>query len=239
MLELRGLTRPPHFFDIDLSVHRGEVLGIYGLVGSGRSRLAKAIFGLSKATSGEIRVDGKRAIMNSPRDAIARRVALVPEDRRVLGLIPVLDVGKNITLACLRSFSGLFIRRQAERQVVAKTVMELRIRTASNRMRVSALSGGNQQKVVLGKWLATKPSLLVLDEPTRGVDVGAKAEIRGKIDELAAEGMGILLISSELPEITGMSDRIVVMREGRLVAEFERADFDEETIGKCAIRGSR
>jgi rhamnose transport system ATP-binding protein len=235
---VRGLTQPPFFSAIDLTVHRGEVLGIYGLVGSGRSRLAKAIFGLSPASAGEIRINGMPAAIATPRDAIAHGIALVPEDRRILGLISVLDVATNLTIASLGAVSNLFIRRDAERRVVADAISALRIRAASTHMPVARLSGGNQQKIVLGKWLATHPSLLILDEPTRGIDVGAKAEIRAKIDELAAGGLGVLLISSELPEVTSMSDRIVVMREGRIVGAFERADFDEEAIGACAIRGT-
>jgi len=238
VLELRGFSRPPYFSGIDLIVHRGEVVGIYGLVGSGRSRLAKAIFGLLPARGGEIRINGKPIEIATPRDAIAKGIALVPEDRRALGLIPVLDVAVNLTIASLRAAFGMFIRRDADRQVVANTVAALKIRAASTRMPVSRLSGGNQQKVVLGKWLATGPSLLILDEPTRGIDVGAKAEIRAKIDELATEGMGIVLISSDLPEVTSMSDRILVMREGRVAAAFDRRHFDEEAIGACAIRGT-
>ena len=167
-------------------------------------------------------------------------IAFVPEDRRGLGLVSVLDVGKNLTLGRLKALSaGAFIDRPRENELIRKNVRDLNIRTASTRTPVSALSGGNQQKVVLGKWLSTEPSLLILDEPTRGIDVGAKAEIRQKIDALAADGMAILLISSELPEIMGMSDRILVMREGRIVAEFARAGFAEETIGTAAIAGHR
>jgi ABC-type sugar transport system ATPase subunit len=238
VLEVRSLSQPPHFVEINLAVRRGEIVGIYGLLGSGRTRLAKAIFGLSRADSGEIRVDGKVKALSAPSHGIEARIALVPEDRRVLGLVPVLDVGKNLTLARLRALSGRsFISVSREQQLVKETVRDLNIKTASSKTQVSALSGGNQQKVVLGKWLSTAPALLILDEPTRGIDVGAKAEIRQKIDALAAEGMAILLISSELPEIMGMSDRILVMRNGRIVAEFARAEFAEEAIGTAAIAG--
>ena len=219
-------------------MHRGEVVGIYGLLGSGRTRLAKAIFGLSRANGGEIRVNGGARTIGAPADGVNAGIAFVPEDRRGLGLVSVLDVGKNLTLARLKALSaGAFIDRPRENELVRKNVRDLNIRTASTRTPVSALSGGNQQKVVLGKWLSTEPSLLILDEPTRGIDVGAKAEIRQKIDALAADGMAILLISSELPEIMGMSDRILVMRDGRIVAEFARADFAEEAIGTAAIAG--
>jgi ABC-type sugar transport system ATPase subunit len=238
VIEVSGLTLSAHFVDVSFSVHRGEVLGIYGLVGSGRTRLAKTIFGLSQSDRGQIRLDGKPVEIRTPVDAIANKIALVPEDRRGLGLVQVLDVGKNLTLAHLKALSSLvFIDNREERELVRENIAALNIRTPSTRLPVSALSGGNQQKVVLGKWLSTKPSLLILDEPTRGIDVGAKAEIRNKIDALAADGMGILLISSELPEIMGMSDRILVMRDKRVAGEFGRAEFSEEAIGSLAIAG--
>jgi ribose transport system ATP-binding protein len=240
VLEISQLTQLPHFIDINFTVHRGEVVGIYGLVGSGRSRLAKAIFGLSRADHGEIRVQGRMVEIRSPSDAIANGVALVPEDRRVLGLIQMLDVRKNLTIPHLKALSNfLFIDDREERDLVRENIVDLKIGTSSAKLPVFALSGGNQQKVVLGKWLNTKPALLILDEPTRGIDVGAKAEIRNRIDALASEGMGLLLISSELPEIMGMSDRILVMREKRIAGEFNRHEFNEETIGSCAIAGGR
>ncbi len=240
VLEVSHLTQLPHFIDISFTVHRGEVVGIYGLIGSGRTRLAKAIFGLSRADHGEIRIQGRVVEIRSPSDAIANGVALVPEDRRVLGLIQILDVRKNLTIPHLKALSNfLFIDDREERELVRENIADLKIRTSSAKLAVSALSGGNQQKVVLGKWLNTKPDFLILDEPTRGIDVGAKAEIRNRIDALASEGMGILLISSELPEIMGMSDRILVMREKRIAGEFNRREFNEETIGSCAIAGRR
>jgi len=238
VLEVISLSQSPHFADVSFTVHRGEVVGIYGLLGSGRTRLAKSIFGLCRADAGEIRVDGRTMTIGSPADGIAAGIAFVPEDRRGLGLVPVLDVGKNLSLARLKSLSGGgFIDTTREQDLIGANIRHLNIRTASPKAQVSSLSGGNQQKVVLGKWLSTEPSLLILDEPTRGIDVGAKAEIRQKIDSLAAEGMAILLVSSELPEIMGMSDRILVMRNGRIVAEFARAEFSEEAIGTAAIAG--
>jgi ABC-type sugar transport system ATPase subunit len=238
-LEVVGLSLAPYFNDVRLTVKRGEIVGVYGLVGSGRTRLAKTIFGLHPADSGEIRIGGRAVAIRSPSEAIANGIALVPEDRRVLGLIQVLDVAKNMTIASLGSISGIFIRNDEERERVQYYVDSLGIRASSTRQPVMSLSGGNQQKVVLAKWLNTNPSLLILDEPTRGIDVGAKAEIRHKIDELASQGLGILLISSELPEITGMSDRILVMRNRRLVAEFDRAQFSDEAIGAAAIGGAQ
>jgi ribose transport system ATP-binding protein len=224
--------------DVSFRVHRGEIVGIYGLIGSGRTRLAKAIFGLSRADGGQIRIKGRPVEIRSPSDAIANGVALVPEDRRVLGLVHVLDVRKNLTLPYLKALSNmLFVNDRKEQQLVRESIARLKIRTPSARLPVSDLSGGNQQKVVLGKWLNTNPTVLILDEPTRGIDVGAKAEIRNKIDSLAAEGMAILLISSELPEVIGMSDRILVMRNKQIAGEFRRPEFSEETIGSCAIAG--
>jgi len=235
-LEVTNLTQLPHFVDVSFTVHRGEIVGIYGLMGSGRTRLAKAVFGLSRADRGQIRIQGRPVEIRAPSDAIANGVALVPEDRRMLGLVHMLDVRKNLTLPHLRALSNsLFINNREEQQLVRENIAELKIRASSTRLPVSALSGGNQQKVVLGKWLNTHPAVLILDEPTRGIDVGAKAEIRNRIDALAAEGMGILLISSELPEIIGMSDRILVMRDKRIAGEFSRHEFSEETIGSCAI----
>ena len=238
VLEVISLSQPPHFTEATFAVHRGEVVGIYGLLGSGRTRLVKAIFGLSRTVAGEIRVNGTTKRIGSPADGIAAGIAFVPEDRRGLGLVSVLDVGKNISLARLKALSGSgFINTAGEKRLIGANIRDLGIRTASAKTQVSMLSGGNQQKVVLGKWLSTEPSLLILDEPTRGIDVGAKAEIRQKIDSLAAGGMAILLVSSELPEIMGMSDRILVMRNGRIVAEFARAEFSEEAIGTAAIAG--
>ena len=236
VLEVTNLTQLPHFANVSFKLHRSEIVGIYGLIGSGRSRLAKAIFGLSQPQRGQIRILSRPADLRSPSRAIAKGVALVPEDRRILGLVQVLDVRKNLTLPILKKLSNsLFINSQEELRLVRENIAGLKIRTSSARVAVSALSGGNQQKVVLGKWLNTNPVVLILDEPTRGIDVGAKAEIRNRIDALAAAGMGILLISSELPEIIGMSDRILVMREKRIAGEFNRQEFSEEAIGSCAI----
>jgi ribose transport system ATP-binding protein len=236
VLQVINLTQLSHFAEVSFSVRHGEILGIYGLVGSGRSRLAKAIFGLSRPDGGQIKIQGRPVKVRSPLDAIANGIALVPEDRNVLGLIQILDVRKNLTLPHLKALSNsLFINDRREQQLVRENIVGLRIRTSSTKVPVSALSGGNQQKVVLGKWLNTNPAVLILDEPTRGIDVGAKAEIRSQIDALAARGVGILLISSELPEIIGMSDRILVMRKKRIVREFNRYEFSEQAIGSCAI----
>jgi ABC-type sugar transport system ATPase subunit len=238
ILEVRSLSQDPYFADVSFSIRRGEIVGIYGLIGSGRTRLGKALFGLARAGSGEIRVNGKLRRITAPAHGVKAGIAFVPEDRRVHGLVHVLGVGTNLTLARLEQLcTASFVRRRHEQALVDSNVRNLDIRASSTRTPVSALSGGNQQKVVLGKWLNTEPSLLILDEPTRGIDVGAKAEVRQKIDALAANGMAVLLISSELPEIMGMSDRILVMRNGRIVTEFARSEFTEETIGAAAIAG--
>jgi rhamnose transport system ATP-binding protein len=238
VLEVRSLSHDPYFEDVSFAVRRGEVLGIYGLIGSGRTRLARALFGLARADFGEIHINGKAKKITTPAEGVKAGIALVPEDRRVHGLVHVLSVGANLTLARLKQLcTSAFVRRHDEQALVVANMRDLKIRAASTKTPVSALSGGNQQKVVLGKWLNTEPSLLILDEPTRGIDVGAKAEVRQKIDALAANGMAVLLISSELPEIMGMSDRILVMRNGRTVTEFSRSEFTEEAIGAAAIAG--
>jgi ABC-type sugar transport system ATPase subunit len=238
VLEVRSLSQDPYFKDVNFAVRRGEVLGIYGLIGAGRTRLARALFGLARADSGEIRINGKAKRITAPAEGVKAGIALVPEDRRVHGLVHVLSVGANLSLAQLKKLcTSAFVRRHEEQELVEANMRDLNIRAASTKTPASALSGGNQQKVVLGKWLNTKPSLLILDEPTRGIDVGAKAEVRQKIDALAAKGLAVLLISSELPEIMGMSDRILVMRNGRIVTEFSRSEFTEEAIGAAAIAG--
>ena len=240
LLEVSSLSQPPYFADVSFLVRRGEVVGIYGLIGAGRTRLGKALFGLARADSGEIRVDGKARRITTPAHGVAAGIAFVPEDRRVQGLVPVLGVGANLTLARLKQLcTASFIRSREEQTLVESNIRDLNIRTASAKTAVSTLSGGNQQKVVLGKWLNTQPSLLILDEPTRGIDVGAKTEVRQKIDALAGNGMAVLLISSDLPEIMGMSDRILVMRNGRIVAELARSQFTEEAIGSAAIAGAQ
>ena len=236
VLEVNNLTRLPYFKDVSFKLYNGEVLGIYGLVGSGRTELAESIFGLCQFESGSISINNKVVHIKSPRDAIINEMALVPEDRRVLGLISLMDVRKNLTLSLLHNLtiSG-FIKQKEELNLVKSNVQDLMIQIPSLRSLVSTLSGGNQQKVVLGKWLNINPKILILDDPTRGIDVGAKAEIRGIIDHLAGKGKAIILISSELPEILGMSDRVLVMREGQIVGEYTRDNCNEEILGACAI----
>ena len=216
---------------VSLTVRRGEIVGLAGLVGSGRSELARAIFGAEPFGSGEIVLDGRPVRFRSPGDAIRAGVAMVPEDRKALALFLEKPVRWNVSMAVLPAIVRRgFVDRARERALVGAQVEGLRVKTPGLEAPVRVLSGGNQQKTVLGRWLAIRPKLLILDEPTHGVDVGAKAEIASLIRSLAREGVAILLISSELPEVLALSDRIMVMRAGRLVAEFDRADADEHAV---------
>ena len=232
VLELRGVgCTSSGVSDISLSVRAGEIVGLSGLVGAGRSELARTIFGLTPADRGEILVRGTRVRIGSPADAIAHGIAYVPEDRRRHGVVLEMPVSENVTLAALGNlsrFGALDFRR--ERELAADYTRRLGVKTASIRSLVSTLSGGNQQKVALSRWLLTKPTLLVLDEPTQGIDVGAKSEIHELMMELATQGVGILMISSELPEILGMSDRIAVMHGGTIVSVLDRADATPERV---------
>jgi len=232
VLELRGVgCKASGVSGVDLSVRAGEIVGLSGLVGAGRSELARTIFGLTPADRGEILVRGKRVRIGSPADAIAHGIAYVPEDRRRHGVVLEMPVSENVTLAALGNlsrFGALDFRR--ERELAADYTRRLGVKTASIRSLVSTLSGGNQQKVALSRWLLTKPTLLVLDEPTQGIDVGAKSEIHELMMELATQGVAILMISSELPEILGMSDRIAVMHGGTIVSVLDRAEATPERV---------
>jgi ABC-type sugar transport system ATPase subunit len=234
-LEVKHIQRQPQVKDVSFKVYKGEVLGIYGLVGAGRTELAETIVGLAPLDEGEIYVNGKAVTINSTRDAIANDIALVPEDRRSLGLISCLDVRKNLSLAILNRLSLFgFVKQKEELDIVNQSVQSLEIRLSSIKALITSLSGGNQQKVVLGKWLSADPKVLIMDDPTRGIDVGSKAEIRAIIDRLAGDGKAVILISSELPEIIGMSDRILVMRAGEICGEFTRDQSSDEILGACA-----
>ncbi len=222
--------------NVSLSVRAGEIVGLAGLVGAGRTELARTIFGLTPADQGEILLQGKPANLQDPAAAIARGVAYVPEDRRRHGVILDLAISSNVTLASLRSltnYGALDFAR--ERVIAADYTRRLGIKTPSIFAPVATLSGGNQQKVALSRWLATKPSVLILDEPTQGVDVGAKSEIHALMTELAAQGVAILMISSELPEILGMSDRVVVMHGGQVVKTLDRKDATQQNILEWAL----
>jgi rhamnose transport system ATP-binding protein len=232
VLEAKDIVRRPMTNSVSLTVRAGEIVGLAGLVGSGRSELAQTLFGITPAESGEIRLMGERVTIHSPENARSRGIAYVPEDRGVQGLVRPMSVLHNFSLAALGSLSRAgFIDRGAERRMALQGVKRFSVKTSTVEEIAGRLSGGNQQKIVLGKWLANNPKLLILDEPTRGIDVGAKAEIHRLMSELAGAGVAILMISSELPEVLGMSDRVLVMREGRLVAEFDRAHATSESVG--------
>ena len=231
ILTVKNLGREGVFTDVSFSLAHGEVLGLFGLVGSGRTQLARCIFGAEPPTSGEIYLDGEMIRPKSPRDAVMAGIALVTEDRKRDGLVLSCSVRDNSSLATMQRMShGIFLDRQKQYAQVQSKIQELDIRPPETERLVRTLSGGNQQKVVLAKWLLTEAKVLILDEPTRGVDVATKVEIYHIIGDLADRGVGILLISSELPEILGMSDRALVMRQGRLVGEFIRTEASEESL---------
>ncbi len=239
VLEVRGLSGRPQLRDIDLTLHRGEIVGLAGLVGAGRSELAQALFGITPPDAGEILLDGRPVRIAGPRDAIRLGIAYVPEDRGQQGLVRPMRIRENASLAVLRRLAkGGFIDFPAEAELARSIIRQFGVRASGIEQAVGKLSGGNQQKVVLGKWLATKPRVLIMDEPTRGIDVGAKAEIHRLMSELAGQGLAILMISSELPEILGMSDRVLVMRQGRLVAEFPRARASQEAIAGAMMHAA-
>ncbi|HEV8148254.1 MAG TPA: sugar ABC transporter ATP-binding protein [Bryobacteraceae bacterium] len=220
-----------------LTVRAGEIVGLAGLIGAGRTELAESIFGLAPGAS--IRIGGESVTLTSPRDAIARGIAYVPEDRQRNGVIPDMPVSQNISLADLASVSSNgFLDTTRERATAAALISKLEIKTPSPDAEVATLSGGNQQKVAIARWLHTKPRLLILDEPTQGIDVGAKAEVHRQMVELAADGVAILMISSELPEILGMSDRIAVMSKGRIAGILDRSAATQEKILALALGGS-
>jgi len=236
VLEVRNLWRKPLTRGVSFQLRAGEIVGLAGLVGSGRSELAQVIFGFTPADSGEVILDGKSVQIMNPGQAMKLGIAYVPEDRGSQGLVRQMKIRENVSLAVLRSLvMGAFIDREAEQTLAKRTVEQLKVRAFSVEQVVGKLSGGNQQKVVVGKWLAAKPRVLIMDEPTRGIDVGAKAEIHRLMSELAQQGMAILMISSELPEILGMSDRILVMRKGAVVAEFARRDATQEKIVRAMM----
>jgi ribose transport system ATP-binding protein len=221
---------------VSFDAARGEILGFAGLVGAGRSEVAKAIVGLDDSPGKEIFLDGKKISINSPRDAIENGIYLVPENRRTEGLVVEMTIRENISLPSLRNFSRFaLIRRKQECEAARRQVDSLRVRTPGIETRVLNLSGGNQQKVVLGKWLAMTPRVMIFDEPTRGIDVGAKAEIYKLMRALAENGAVILMISSDMEEILNVSDRIAVMREGEITGALERADCTEQNVMQLAV----
>lgn len=237
-LEVRGLTRTGVFSDINFSLRQGEILGFSGLVGAGRSEIMKSIFGLDPIDAGEVYIYGEKVVITSPGDAMKLGIALVPENRKDEGLILQGNVGYNMTLRVLDKFINFIsVNTRKEQEIINTYVDKLNIKTASTLQLISNLSGGNQQKVVIAKSLAANPKILILDEPTRGVDVGAKAEIYGIMNRLAQEGVSIIMISSELPEIINMSDRVVVVHNGSIAGILNRDEFSQEKIMHMATGG--
>ncbi|WP_096785804.1 sugar ABC transporter ATP-binding protein [Rhodobacter sp. CZR27] len=238
ILEVANLTLPGVFHDISFTLRRGEILGLAGLVGSKRSNVAEALFGVHPAASGEIRIDGRVVRIDSPAAAMSHGMAFLTEDRKESGCFLILDCLENIQSALItRSHvKAGFIEQKEVTRLAADMAAKLRIKTPDLQERVENLSGGNQQKLLIARWLLTKPRILILDEPTRGIDVGAKAEIHRLITGLAAEGVAVLMISSELPEVLGMSDRIMVMHEGHVSGFLDRAEADQVRIMDLAAR---
>ncbi|MDX2179519.1 MAG: sugar ABC transporter ATP-binding protein [Bryobacteraceae bacterium] len=230
-LRVRGLSSPPFVKNVSFDLRSGEIVGLAGLVGAGRTELCRAIFGVDRALSGEVEVHGARFSARSPRDAREAGIALIPEDRGRHGLARLLPVAPNLSAASLdRLCRAGFVEAQRERALVETFVEKLRIRTAGSKQLAGRLSGGNQQKVVIGKWVARGAKVFLFDEPTRGIDVGAKAEVFRVMDSLAREGAAILMVSSELPELLGVADRILVMRQGEIAGELPRGSTQEEAM---------
>jgi rhamnose transport system ATP-binding protein len=235
VLKVEGLTRRGVFSNISFELRRGEIVGLAGFVGSGRTEVARSIFGIDPIEAGELWIDGRSFRPRSPRAALRRGLAYLPEDRLHQGLVQRMSVGTNVSMAVLPELTPAgILRPRRERALAVRFMDQLRIKATAPAQVVRNLSGGNQQKVVLAKWLAAEPRILLLDEPTHGVDVGTKADVHRTISRLATQGLTILLISSELPEVLGMSDRVLVMREGRLVAELSRADATQERVIQAA-----
>lgn len=225
------------FEDISFEIHKGEILGMAGLVGAGRTDVARTIFGVVPPTGGTIEVEGRQVEISTPQQAINLGLAYVPEDRQLHGLIPAMDITSNISLPILQKYTRRgWLMDKVEREAAFTAAQQMEVRANSIWQLARTLSGGNQQKVVLAKWLSTKPRILILDEPTRGIDVGTKAAVHALMSKLAAEGLAILMISSELPEVLGMSDRILVMHEGHMTALFSRAEATQEKIIDAATQ---
>ncbi len=237
-LRVQDLTLSGKFRNISFEVKAGEIVGMAGLVGAGRTEVATAIFGIAPPESGRIEVDGQPVTIKNPQQALKMGLAYVPEDRQKHGLLLPTPIAHNVTLPQLRAFSKMgFVQRKHEETTAEEITTRLKLRGSRGvRQAVGELSGGNQQKVSLSKWLLTQPKVLILDEPTRGIDVGAKAEVHRLMSELAQQGMAILMISSDLPEVLAMSDRILVMREGRLTGTYTHDEATQEKIMTSATQ---
>ncbi|MBA1156416.1 sugar ABC transporter ATP-binding protein [Microvirga mediterraneensis] len=235
VLKVSGYAHPTEFDGISFELRRGEILGLYGLVGAGRSEFCQALFGITCPSAGTIELEGRRIDIRSPADAIAAGIVYVPEERGRHGAVLQMPIFQNISLATLDRTTRAGFLRQAEEFALARTYAErLDLRAAALSVPVATLSGGNQQKVVIGKWLATRPKVIILDEPTKGIDIGSKAAVHAFMSELAGEGLSVIMVSSELPEILGMSDRVMVMREGRIAGLWARDGLDAEVLVRAA-----
>jgi rhamnose transport system ATP-binding protein len=232
LLEVKGLTATGKFNNVSFALRAGEILGVAGLIGAGRTDVARALFGIQSVSAGSIEINGQEVAIQNPRQAMKLGLAFVPEDRQHHGLVLPMSIAANITLPILSRFTraGGWMRERAAKQVAAAAARKLEVKSAGMGQKARELSGGNQQKVVLAKWLETNPRILILDEPTRGIDVGTKAAVQQLMSDLANQGVAILMISSELPEILGMSDRILVMREGHITGEYTPAEATQEKI---------
>ncbi len=235
ILSVRNLSLAGKFRDISFDLKRGEILGVAGLMGAGRTEVMESIFGIEGYDSGEIYISGEQVNIKSPKDAIRYKMAFLTEDRKKTGIMGVLSVKDNMTVASIDKFKkGMLLDKKEINSTCTEEKSRLGIKTPHLNQFIKLLSGGNQQKVLVSRWLLTTPDILILDEPTRGIDVGAKAEIHKLMSKLAQEGKAIIMISSEMPEVLGMSDRVIVMHEGRMTGEFLREDLDQEKIMKCA-----
>ncbi|UWQ19831.1 sugar ABC transporter ATP-binding protein [Jannaschia sp. M317] len=235
VLEIAGYSHPTEFADIGFTLRRGEILGFYGLVGAGRSEVMQALFGITRPSAGTLKIEGTAADIRSSADAVAHGIVYVPEDRGKQGAITALPIFQNVTLPSLGRISRNGLLQLAEEFKVAREfTSRLDLRAASLDSHVGNLSGGNQQKVVIAKWLATQPKVIILDEPTKGIDIGSKAAVHDFMAELAAQGLAVIMVSSEIPEVLGMSDRVIVMREGRMVAELDQERMSPEALVRHA-----
>jgi rhamnose transport system ATP-binding protein len=240
VLAVKGLSNATEYADISFTLRKGEILGLYGLVGAGRTEAMQGLFGITPTTRGEVALEGRRLSIKAPSDAIAAGIAYVPEDRQDQGAILSLGIRENVTLADLtKHVRGLFLSRASEQAATRRLGRRLAVKAANWEQRLAELSGGNQQKVVIAKWLATRPKVIVLDEPTKGIDVGSKAAVHDFIGELASDGLAVILITSELPEVMGLADRVIVMKEGRIVDEFRRGEWSAEGIVGAATGAAK
>jgi ribose transport system ATP-binding protein len=238
--KVENLTSKGSFENISFSVHQGEVVGVAGLMGAGRTEIMQAIFGYRPLNNGKMFIDGKQVNIKSPHDAIKAGIAFVTEDRKSQGLILDLSVRENFSITNLKKISkNSLISSKTEVSLVDEMIEKLHVKTSGRELSVKSLSGGNQQKIVIGKWLGINPKILILDEPTRGVDVGAKKEIYQLINDLTKQGVSIIMVSSELPEILGMSDRVLVIHEGKLSGVLNKSNASQEKIMQLATGGNK